>query len=370
MNTALIHEWLVTQAGAESVLQSIHKLFPGDIHSLFHDPDELVQSIWDGLPVKTSLLQRLPLARKHHRAFLPLFPMAIEQFDLRDYNLVISSSYAVAKGVLTSSDQLHICYCHSPMRYVWDLTFQYLEAAGLNGGLKSFLVRSILHYIRLWDSVSSQRVNAFIANSNYIAHRIEKCYSRKATVIYPPVDVDRFSISDRKDNYFITVSRLVPYKRLDLTVDAFNELGLPLLIIGEGPAKKSLMRRAGKNITFLGHIPANLVENYLSKARAFIFSAEEDFGIVNVEAQAAGIPVIAYGRGGALETVVDGKTGLFFYKQNVEALVDAVKTFLHKEQDFDPQKIRRNALRFPRSRFEREFEAFVKNAWERFPYKN
>ncbi|MFP4418047.1 MAG: glycosyltransferase, partial [Chitinispirillaceae bacterium] len=208
MNIALIHEWLVTQAGAESVLQSIYKLFPGDIHSLFHDPDELVKSIWDNVPVKTSLLQRLPLARKHHRIFLPLFPMAIEQFDLREYNLVISSSYAVAKGVLTSSDQLHICYCHSPMRYIWDLTFEYLEAAGLNGGLKSFLVRLILHYIRLWDSTSSHRVNAFAANSNYIAHRIKKCYNRDAKVIYPPVDVDRFAISDRRDNYFITVSRL------------------------------------------------------------------------------------------------------------------------------------------------------------------
>lgn len=369
MNIALIHEWLVTQAGAESVLQSMHTLFPGDIYSLFHDPDELVKTIWDGVPVKTSLLQRLPLARKHHRLFLPLFPMAIEQFDLRDYNLVISSSYAVAKGVLTSSDQLHICYCHSPMRYVWDLTFEYLEAAGLNGGLKSFLVRMILHYIRLWDSVSAQRVNAFVANSNYIAHRIKKCYNREARVIYPPVDVDRFVISDRKDSYFITVSRLVPYKRLDLAIEAFNELGLPLLIIGEGPAKKDLMRKAKKNITFLGHLPAGQVENYLSRARAFVFCAEEDFGIVNVEAQASGIPVIAFGRGGALETVIDGKTGLFFYKHTVESLKSSIKDFLSKEHRFDPAEIRKNALRFPRSRFEKEFEAFVNEAWEQFPYK-
>ena len=368
-DTAIIHEWLVTLAGAESVLHSIYKLYPGSIYTLFHDPEQVKGTIWDESRIKTSILQRIPFARKHHRVFLPLFPMAIEQFDLRDHKLIISSSYAVAKGVLNSSDQLHICYCHSPMRYIWDLTFEYLEAAGLKGGAKSFLVRLMLHYIRIWDTVSANRVNEFVANSKYIANRIWKCYNRHAKVIYPPVDVERFYLSDKRENYFVTISRLVPYKRVDLIIHAFNHLKLPLVIIGDGPAMKSLKKIALPNIEFVGHQTGEEVEKILSKARAFVFSAEEDFGIVNVEAQASGLPVIAFGRGGALETVIDGKTGLFFYKQNPLCIIDAVHEFLAKEEKFDPQEIRRNAERFPRSRFEREFKEFVDGAWEEFPYK-
>jgi len=368
MNPAIIHEWLVTLAGAESVLQSIHKLYPGRIYTLFHDPKGVQGSPWENPDIRTSLLQRLPFASKHHRAFLPLFPMAIEQFDLRSHDLIISSSYAVAKGVLTSSDQLHICYCHSPMRYIWDLTFEYLEASGFTHGLKSFLVRSIFHYIRMWDAVSALRVNEFVANSYYIANRIQKCYNRSAKVIYPPVDVDRFSISPTRDNYFITTSRLVPYKRVDLIIQAFNTLNLPLLIIGDGPMRKKLEAIAGKTITFLGHLPPREMDEYLKKARAFVFSAEEDFGIVNVEAQACGVPVIAFGRGGALETVEDNLTGLFFYKQEVASIIDAVNRFLAAEHTFDPHLIRENAKRFPRSRFEYEFKKFVDEAWEQFPY--
>jgi glycosyltransferase involved in cell wall biosynthesis len=369
MNIALIHEWLVTQAGAESVLQSIHTLFPGTIHTLFYDAAGLQGSRWESLPVVTSMLQRIPLAKKHHRAFLPLYPMAVEQFDLRDYELVISSSYAVTKGVLTSSDQLHICYCHSPMRYVWDLTFEYLHSAGIRGGLKSFFVRAVFHYIRLWDAISAQRVNEFVANSNYIAHRIRKCYNRDATVIYPPVDVDRFAIGSQREDYFVTVSRLVPYKRIDLMIEAFNHLGLRLLIVGDGPAQASLKKIAGPGIEFLGHLEFDQMRDCLQRARAFVFSAEEDFGIVNVEAQACGVPVIAYGRGGALETVINGQTGLFFYRQDAQSIVDAVERFIATEKSFDAAVIRRNAEQFPRSRFEREFSAFVQKQWEQFPYK-
>jgi glycosyltransferase involved in cell wall biosynthesis len=296
--------------------------------------------------------------------------MAIEQFDLRQHDLIMSSSYAVAKGVLTSSDQLHICYCHSPMRYIWDLTFEYLEASGITHGLKSFLVRSVFHYIRMWDAVSAIRVNEFVANSYYIANRIQKCYNRPAKVIYPPVDVERFAISPKRDNYFITISRLVPYKRVDLIIEAFNHLKLPLLIIGDGPSRKKLESISMKNITFLGHLPPDQMDGLLSKARAFIFSAEEDFGIVNVEAQACGIPVIAYGRGGALETIEQDITGMFFYKQETLSLISAVKDFLTKEHTFDAHLIRENAKRFPRSRFEYEFKKFVDEAWEQFPYKN
>ncbi len=369
MNTAIIHEWLVTLAGAESVLKSIYTAYPGDIYTLFHDPAHMEGTPWENSKVKTSLLQRIPFGKSHHRAFLPLYPMAIEQFDMRDYNLVISSSYAVAKGVLTSSDQLHICYCHSPMRYIWDLTFSYLEAAHLTGGARSFMVRMLFHYMRLWDTISATRVNKFIANSHYIAHRIKKCYNRSAAVIYPPVDVERFTLSATRDSYFITISRLVQYKRIDLIITAFNALGLPLLIVGDGPQRKELEKLSHKNITFLGHLPAIELDEYLRKARAFVFSAEEDFGIVNVEAQASGIPVIAYGRGGVLETVVEGETGIFFPRQDPQSIIDAVNRFLATEDSFDPHKIRANAERFPRSRFDREFKAFVDNAWDEFPYK-
>jgi glycosyltransferase involved in cell wall biosynthesis len=369
VSTALIHEWLVTLAGAESVLHSIYKLYPGTIYTLFHNPKEVRGATWEKERIKTSLLQRLPFGKKHHRVFLPLFPMAIEQFDLRQHKLIISSSYAVAKGVLNSSDQLHICYCHSPMRYVWDLTFEYLEAAGLSGGLKSFLVRMLLHYIRMWDMVSANRVNEYVANSHYIAHRIWKCYNRTARVIYPPVDVDRFYIGSNRENYFITLSRLVPYKRVDIIIEAFNHLKLPLVVVGEGPGMKQLKQMAGPTIELIGHQSATEVEKLLSNARAFIFSAEEDFGIVNVEAQAAGLPVIAFGRGGALETVIEGKTGLFFKQQTTLCLIEAIQEFLDKEENFNPQEIRKNAERFPRERFEREFKAFVDEAWEKFPYK-
>ncbi len=369
VNSAIIHEWLVTLAGAESVLQSIYRLYPGTIYTLFYDPEEIKGMLWEEERIVTSMLQKLPFAKKHHRIYLPLFPMAIEQFDLREHKLIISSSYAVAKGVLNSSDQLHICYCHSPMRYIWDLTYEYLEASGLERGIKSFIVRMILHYIRLWDIGSANRVNEFIANSHYIAHRIWKCYNRPAHVIYPPVDVDRFYISEKKDNYFITISRLVPYKRLDIIIEAFNHLKLPLLIVGDGPCMKSLRKIAGPTIEFVGHCSTGEVEKLLSNARAFVFSAEEDFGIVNVEAQAAGVPVIAFGRGGVLETVIEGKTGLFFKRQTPLCLIEAIQEFLEKEDSFDPYEIRKNAERFPRSRFEREFKSFVDEAWENFPYK-
>lgn len=369
MNTAIIHEWLVTMAGAESVLKSIYKLYPGTIYTLFHNPEGIKGAAFADAPIYMSMLQRLPFGKKHHRAFLPLYPMAIEQFDLRDYELVVSSSYAVAKGVLTSSDQLHICYCHSPMRYIWDLTFQYLEASGLTRGLKSFLVRAIFHYIRLWDASSALRVNEFVANSHYIAHRIQKCYNRPATVIYPPVDVDQFSVGDKRGNYFITMSRLVPYKRIDLIVQAFNELKLPLVVVGDGPSRSDLEKIANKNITFTGYLANQELNDCMKNARAFIFSAEEDFGIVNVEAQACGIPVIALGRGGALETVIKDTTGIFFHRQDVPSLIAAIKEFLSKEATFDPRVIRKNAEQFPRERFEREFKKFVDDAWERFPYK-
>ncbi len=368
MSTALIHEWLVTMAGAESVLQSIHSLYPGKIYTLFHNKEEFQGTVFEKTAIETSFLQKLPFSSKH-RLFLPLFPMAIEQFDLREHDLIISSSYAVAKGILNSSNQLHICYCHSPMRYIWDLTYEYLEAEGLDRGVKSFIIRSMMHYIRIWDQVSASRVNEFVTNSYYIANRIKKCYNRRAKVIYPPVDIDKFSVSDRKDNYFITVSRLVPYKRIDILIEAFKKMKLRLLIVGDGPSRKKLEKIAGPGIEFMGYLPPQELSDLLSKARAFVFCAEEDFGVVNVEAQACGVPVIAYGRGGALETVIENRTGLFFKQRTVDSVTEKVEEFIRTEDRFDPAVIRKNAEKFPRSRFESEFKAFVDKAWERFPYK-
>jgi glycosyltransferase involved in cell wall biosynthesis len=297
-------------------------------------------------------------------------PFAIEQFDLSEYDLLISSSHAVAKGIKKSPHQLHICYCHTPMRYVWDLRDQYLEGSGLHKGIKGVVVKAILNRLKRWDISAAERVDYFIANSHYIRERIKRAYGREAVVIYPPVDIEKFQIGEKKEDFFLTVSRMVPYKRVDLIVDAFSEMGLPLVIIGDGPDFKKIKSLAGKNIEFLGFQKDEVLKEYMQKARAFVFAAEEDFGIVPVEAQACGTPVIAYGRGGVRETVVpmqgleDGTqstepTGIFFYEQTKEALIEAVREFIKVEDKFDPQVIRRNAERFRIERFRREFREFV-----------
>lgn len=364
---AIVHEWFDTYAGSERVVEQILAVYPqAELFSLvdFLPPEN--RDFIRHKPVSTSFLQRLPFARRAFRQYLPLMPLAIEQLDLSHYDLVISSNHAVAKGVLTRPDQLHICYVHTPIRYAWDLQQQYLTQAGLTTGVKSVLVRSILHYLRLWDVASANRVDSFLANSRFIAQRIRKTYRRPATVIYPPVAIQRFRPDRPRAEFYLTVSRFVPYKRVDLTIAAFNQLGLPLVVIGTGPEWSSQKRLAKANVQLLGYQPDEVVVDHLERCKAFIFPAEEDFGITVVEAQAAGAPVIAYGRGGARETVIPGQTGCLFAEQSVPALVAAVQGFAARAGAFRPAAARQQAERFSDQRFRADLGTFIDQAWEKF----
>ncbi|MCC9017793.1 MULTISPECIES: glycosyltransferase [Flavobacterium] len=361
MKKALISDWYYVNGGAEKVIHSINSIWDDFDHFALIDflKDEDRKFILNGKKVKTSFIQKLPTVKKNHRKFLQLFPIAIERFDLSDYDLIISSSSAVAKGVRTRKDQLHICYCHSPMRYAWDLQDQYLKDSGLDKGLKGFYAKYVLQKIRKWDVSNSENVDYFIANSNYIAERIKKIYNRESTVIYPPVDVEFFSLEEQKDNYYFTASRLVSYKKTQLIVEAFNELPhLKLIVAGDGPEFQKLQTIAKSNIEFVGFVEANSLKNYMQKAKAFVFAAEEDFGIIPVEAQACGTPVIALAKGGTLETVVENRTGVFFQEQSSQSIKEAVIDF--EKIEFNPKVIREHAMKFSKQRFESEMRAFGK----------
>ena len=312
MKTAVIHEWLVNYAGSERVLEQIVKLYPeADLFcQVDFLPDEERGFILNK-KTKTSLIQNLPFAKNKYRNYLPLMPFAVRRFDLSEYDVIISNSHSVAKGVKKKQAQLQICYCHTPMRYAWDLREQYLNETGLNSGIKGAIIKFVLNRLRSWDYNTAQHVDHFIANSHYIRDRIRRAYGKEATVIYPPVDVDSFHLNEKKDNYFLAVSRMVPYKKMDLIVEVFSETGLPLIVIGDGPDFEKVKNRARKNIEFLGFQKDNVLKEYMQKARAFIFAAEEDFGIVPVEAQACGTPVIAFGKGGVTETVIPSKSSGF-----------------------------------------------------------
>lgn len=355
---AVIHEWLVTFGGSEKVLAEILALYPdADLFAVvnFLSPED--RSRLPCKTIKTSFIQSLPFAAKQYRSFLPLMPLAVEQFDLSQYDLVISSSHAVAKGVLTGPDQLHVCYCHSPIRYAWDLQHQYLRETHLTQGIKAVLARLMLHYVRLWDTRTAHGVDLFIANSSYIARRIRKTYRREAVIVYPPVDVAGFPLCAEKEEFYVTASRMVPYKRIDIIVEAFSQMpDRRLIVIGDGPEMRKLRAMATDNVMFLGYQNDAVLRDHLQRARAFIFAAEEDFGILPVEAQACGTPVIAYGAGGALETVATARntqgksaTGLFFLEQTAMAVRSAVVRFeaLH----FDPHECRLWAERFSRNSF-------------------
>ena len=368
---AIIFEWLQLYGGVERVIAGIRELFPNaDLFALICDPDGLAQTPFEGATVHTSFIQRLPWATKKHRYYLPLMPLAVEQFDLRSYDLVLSSSHMVSKGVLTSYDQLHISYTHTPVRYAWDLYQDYLHTNGLTHGFMSGLTRLVLHYLRMWDVSAANRVDVFLANSANVARRIEKTYRRPARTIYPPVDVDRYRCDLPRRDFYLTVSRLVPYKRLDLVVQAFARMQKPLVVIGDGPERERLQGMAGSSIQFLGYQPDEKVADYLQQARGFVFAAHEDFGITPVEAQAAGCPVIGYGKGGILETVIDWPnpeaTGTLFDTQTVGALEAAVVLFEANERKFDPRDCRRNAERFDSRRFQREFHNVVGDLWSEF----
>lgn len=367
MQVALVHDWLTSYAGAERVLETMLELYPGSpIYTLVYDPD----SFWPGsianAQIKSSYIGRLPWGKKKYRSYLPFMPLAIEQFDLSGYDVVISSSHAVAKGVITRADQLHISYIHTPIRYAWDLQHQYLREAGLERGLRSSIARLVLHYIRNWDVATANRVDVFIANSRYVARRIWKIYRRRARIIYPPVDVDRFTPRYEREDFYLALSRFVPYKKMDLIVQAFNKSGLPLVVIGDGPEYPKIRRIAAKNVELLGRQPDEVVKSYMERCKAFVFAADEDFGIAPVEAQAAGAPVIAYGKGGVTETVIPGKTGLLFEQQTVKSLVDALMMFEEKGRDFDIEIIRANAERFSKKRFIYELSNLVDSEWAKF----
>ncbi|MHA1230900.1 MAG: glycosyltransferase family 4 protein [Candidatus Helarchaeota archaeon] len=367
MKVALVHDWITTIGGAEKVLEVIYNLYPAPIFTLVTNRDKLRGSAFEKAEIFTSFIQKLPKVEKKYRNYLLFFPLAIEQFDLSEYDMIISSSACVAKGVLIRADQLHICYCHTPVRYAWDLYHQYLDGAGLLKGIKGFVAKLILHYIRIWDFATASRVNYFVANSKYIARRIKKIYGRDSEVIYPPVDVDKFEVCTRKEDFYLTVSRMVPYKKIDLIVETFARLpDKRLIVIGDGPDFEKIKRKAGKNVELLGYQPFGVLKNCMQRAKAFIFSAEEDFGIVPVEAQACGTPVIAYGKGGATETVIEEETGLFFKEQSVGSLIEAIRKFETMEDKFDCGIIRKNAERFSRERFKKEFKEFVDGKIEEF----
>jgi len=376
MRVAIVHEWLISYSGSERVLEQMLLCFPeADLFSLLDYLPEGQRGFIGNRPVKTSFIQKLPGAEKRYRSYLPLMPLAVEQLDLSGYDLIISSSHAVAKGVLTGPDQIHICYCHSPMRYAWDLQHQYLEGSGMNLGPKSWIARSILHYMRIWDTRTSNGVDAFIANSNFIARRIAKVYRRSAAVIYPPVEVSEFEFLERKSSFYLAASRMVPYKKMATIVEAFSSLPeAKLVVIGDGPEFENVKAKAGRNVELLGYQPTPVLRKYMQNAKGFIFAAEEDFGIMPLEAQACGTPVIAFGKGGALETIRGLKagahlgeggntelTGVFFGQQTAEDIAKAIGFFEQRQALFTPAACRQNAIRFSAERFRNEFKSYVEN---------
>lgn len=367
MKVAVIHDWLVCHAGAERVLEQMLGIFPeADLFSVVDFLPMEERGFILGKKAKTSFIQKMPLARKKYRDYLSLMPLAIEQFDLSAYDLILSSSHAVAKGVITGPDQLHICMCYSPIRYAWDLQHQYLHESGLERGVQGWLARWMLHRMRIWDLRTVNGVDSFIAISKFIERRIRKVYRRDSVVIYPPVDVEAFrSESVQKEDFYVTASRMVPYKRMDLIVETFSKRfpEKKLFVIGDGPDFRRIEPLAGPNVRLLGYQNFSVLKDYLARARAFVFAAEEDFGIAPLEAQAAGTPVIAYGKGGALETIrgleSERPSGCFFHAQDIDSLSEAILVFEARSAEMTPANCLDNALRFGSDRFRTEFEAFV-----------
>ena len=370
MKIAIVHEWFDTYAGSERVVEQMLKVFPdAHVFGVVDFLSEKDRKFLEDRPVRTTFIQRLPMAQKKFRRYLPLMPLAIEQIDLRGYDLVLSSSHAVAKGVLTGPDPLHVSYVHSPMRYAWDLQHQYLQESGLTKGLKGALARMVLHYMRLWDYRTAAGVDVFLSNSNFIARRIKKVYGRDARVVYPPVDVEAYARVDQKEDFYLAAARMVPYKKMPMIVDAFSRMpDKRLVVIGEGPDLQRCQALARTpNIELVGYQPFAQLRDYMQRARAYVFAAEEDFGITMVEAQACGTPVIAYGRGGARETVRPLRTstqptGVLFDAQTPEAICEAVELFEVSGRSITPEFCRRNAERFAISSFCVTYRAEVERA--------
>ncbi len=355
MKVALVHDYLNQMGGAERVLLALHELYPdAPIYTSIYAPQR-VDPAFGRLDIRASFMQRLPLVTRHHQPFLPLYPLAFERLDLRAYDLILSSSSAFAKGGIAPPGALHICYCHTPMRWAW--SYQDYIAGERVGPLPRLLLPLLMRRLRAWDQATARRVDHFIANSPLVAQRIASYYQREAVVIPPPVETVNYSLAPVQENFFLIVSRLVPYKRIDLAIEAFNRLRLPLKIIGIGRDRARLERLAGPTITFLGWLPDAQVRDYLARCRALIHPGAEDFGLTPLEAQASGRPVIAYGAGGALSSVIEGVTGLFFRERSPSALAEAVQRF--RPDQFDPQTIRHHAEEFDIRRFQQRVARFI-----------
>ncbi len=371
---ALVHEWLTPKAtgGSELVVKEILRFIAADLYALIDFESRQPTSYLYQRPIGTTFLQHFPGAEQGVQKYLPLLPLAIEQLDLRGYDIILSSSHAVAKGVLTTAEQMHVCYCHAPMRYAWDMTFDYLNHSRAGRGIPGYFTRYLLHRLRLWDTLSANRVDHFLANSHTTARRIWRAYRRPATVIYPPVAVDRFPYSAQKQDFYLTVSRLVGYKKIPLIVRAFNQLGLPLVVIGSGPELELVRQIAQPHIQILGWQTDAIVAEYMSQARAFVYAAYEDFGIAPVEAQACGTPVIAYCSGGTRETVKDlrqhgrAATGMLFPDQTEAAIVAAVEHFEQHRGTISPEVVRSHAWNFRPEVFQQQYQEFVETAHEQF----
>ena len=371
MKVAIVHEWLDTYAGAERVLEQLLTCWPqADLFAVCDFMDEEERLFLRGRAVQTSFIQRLPFAKKHFRKYLGLMPIAIEQFDLSGYDLVVSSSHAVAKGVITGPGTLHVSYVHSPIRYAWDLQHQYLRQSNMDRGLKGLYARRLLARMREWDQYSASRPDVIVANSSYIAARIEKCWRRPSEVIHPPVDLEGFLFAEQKQDYYLIASRIVPYKRMELVVQAFAQRpDRKLVVVGDGPSADLVKRAAAgaPNIELRGRVGQGEFVSLMQGARAAIFAAEEDFGISTVEAQACGTPVIAFGKGGACDIVRPGVTGLMFREQSAESIRDAVSRFEALEIPISAAACRANAERFGREQFRSRMTALVDRHMQSVP---
>lgn len=367
MKIALAHDYLVQVGGAERVLECFTELFPqAPIYTLVYDKG-LMHGVLEGKDIRTSFLQNIPFSRKKHRVFPQFMPMAIEQFDFSDYDVVLSDSSSFVKGIITGPETLHICYMHTPMRFAWDDCQKYTEDFYFPSIIKRF-VPLVMNYVRIWDRVSADRPDKIIANSKFIARRIKKYYKRDAIVINPPADISRFYVSGKPKEYFLLVGRFMAYKKLDIVIEAFNRMGSELKVIGRGPEYDRLKRMAAGNVEFLGRVPDDELAEYYANCRAFIFPQEEDFGIVAIEAMASGRPIIAYRGGDIPEHIEEGKSGIFFERQTAQDIIEAVEKF--RGEDYDPAYIRAQAEKFDKSLFKAKIKEYIDIEYKKFRESN